>query len=223
MSKSRLDKVLFTWIAAELVLIGALLFLPAGTWHFWQAWLLLAVLFLPSVPMVIHLLRRAPDLLRRRLQRENSPLQRALVSVLSFFFAVLFLTAGCDRRYHWSHVPTTLVIVAETVVLLGLLLSFWVMEVNRYASTAVHLMPEQHVITTGPYAYVRHPMYTGGLPLMFALPLALGSYWALLAATPFLPLIIVRLLNEEKVLCEGLAGYEEYCRKVPWRLLPRVW
>ncbi len=179
MGESRLLKVLSIWIAAELVLLGALLFVPAGTWHFWQAWLLLAVFFVPSIPMVIHLLRRAPDLVRRRLQREKTPLQRALVSVLSFFFAVLFLTAGCDRRYHWSHVPTVLVIVADAVVLLGLLLSFWVMEVNRYASTAVQLMPEQHVITTGPYAYVRHPMYTSGLLIAFALPFALGSYWAI--------------------------------------------
>ena len=190
MGKTHLTKVLFIWIAAEIVVLGALLFLPAGTFRFWQAWLLLAVFFLPSLAMVARLLRRAPDLLVRRLEHEKSRVQKALMGVVYVSFVSLFLVVGFDHRYHWSQVPTALVLVANALVLLGLLVSFWGFAVNRYASSAVKVMAGQQVITAGPYALVRHPMYTGGLLMMFALPLALGSYWALVAAAPFFPLVI---------------------------------
>ena len=143
--------------------------------------------------------------------------------LLSFSFSLIVVVAGFDYRFNWSHVPAFLVITADVVVLLGPLIQFQVLKENRFASAVVAIVPDQKVISTGPYAVVRHPMYSGILLMDFFIPIALGSWWGLPFALAMMVVFTLRLLDEEKLLHQSLAGYEEYRRKVQYRLIPHVW
>lgn len=155
--------------------------------------------------------------------REKEEKQKSIQIFTTIFFFIGFIIPGLDYRYHWSNVPVILVIAANAIVLSGYIFVFFVFRENSYASRIIEVEKGQKVITTGPYALVRHPMYLGVLLMFLFTPLALGSYWALFFFLPLLPLIVLRILNEEEVLLRELPGYEEYCMKTKYRLIPFIW
>ena len=210
-----------------LVILGLSLFLPAWSLDFWQAWVFLAAFFIPVLFITVYFLRNDPELIERRLKAgpsaEQRTSQKALQSLASLIFVSIFLIPGFDHRLHWSHVPTILVIISDVVVLFGLLIVFFVFKENSYTSAIIEVGDKQKVIFTGPYAAVRHPMYSGALLMLFFTPVALGSWWAMPLFLPMFVVIVLRLLDEEELLLQSLPGYEEYCQKVQYRLIPRIW
>lgn len=214
---------LVRWLLGALVL-GGLLFGPAGTLHYWQAWAYLATLFVPMTLVLGYLLRHDPALLERRMRtKENAATQRAAVALASVPMLALFVVAGLDRRLGWSTVPVPVVVAALIVVLLGYALFVVVLRENSYLSRVVEVVEGQQVIRTGPYAIVRHPMYVATNLMYLASAPALGSWWALVPALLIVPGMILRILDEEKQLREGLPGYREYCEAVRWRQIPGLW
>jgi protein-S-isoprenylcysteine O-methyltransferase Ste14 len=211
----------------RLVVVSLCLFLPAGSLDFWEARLFLPVFFIPNLLVGIYLLRNDPDLLQRRLRggpsAETRISQKVIILLMGLSSILLMIVSGLDHRFDWSHVPAFLVIAADAAIQLGLWIQFLVFKANTFASIVVAIVPQQKVISTGPYAVVRHPMYSGVLVVDFFAPIALGSWWGLLFALARLVVIILRLLDEEKLLRQDLPGYEEYCRKVQYRLIPHLW
>ncbi|MGN0235439.1 MAG: methyltransferase family protein [Paludibacteraceae bacterium] len=207
-----------------LVVMGLLLFLPAGTWGYWQAWLFLALLFVPMTCVATWLLLREPELLEKRLHsQEQEKEQKQVVALSALMFIAGFLLAGFDQRYGWSEMPVWVVATAAAVMLCGYGLYAEVMRENAYLSRTVEVQENQKVISTGLYGIVRHPMYAATLVLYLAMPLVLGSWVALV---PFLayPFVIARRIrNEEQVLERGLDGYTEYEKQVRYRLIPFIW
>jgi len=206
------------------IFMGLMLFLPAGTLDYWQAWVYCGVVFIPAIFVVSYFLKKDPELLERRMRmREKEEKQKTIQIIGIIIFFIGFLITGLDHRYHWSNVPVYLVIAANAIVLSGYIFVFFVLRENSYASRIIEVEKGQKVITTGPYAIVRHPMYLGVLMMYIFTPLALGSYWALPFFLPLLPLLIYRLLNEEEVLLKELPGYKEYCQKTRYHLFPFIW
>lgn len=204
--------------------IGLLFFWPAGTFNYWQAWLWLAILFLPLTGMFLYLIKRDPVLLERRVRTgETRPEQRRIIALSSLYLIFIFLVPGFDKRFGWSSVSVWLVLLADVFVLAAFLLNFLVIRVNSYASRVVEIQEGQKVITTGPYALVRHPMYTSIILIMLATPIALGSYWGVLPNIPFIFLLAARAKNEEELLVDELTGYREYMQKTRYRLFPGIW
>lgn len=205
-------------------IIGLLFFWPAGTFDYWQAWLWLAILFLPLMGMFLYLIKRDPALLERRVRTgETRPEQRRIIAVSALFLILIFLLPGLDKRFGWSSVPVWLVIVADVFVLAAFLLNFLVIRVNSYASRVVEVEQGQQVITTGPYALVRHPMYLSIILILLATPLALGSYWGVIPTLAYIPLLAARAKNEEELLVNDLPGYREYMQKTRYRFFPGIW
>ncbi|HLZ40244.1 MAG TPA: isoprenylcysteine carboxylmethyltransferase family protein [Candidatus Sulfotelmatobacter sp.] len=210
------------------VVLTGLLFVPAGTWRFWQGWLYIGLMFGFWTYFFVDLLKSDPQLLERRMQRrETEPQQRLLLRLVSLILFLAFMLAGVDFRFGWSRalgsVPVALVLAGQVIVVAGYWLVFWTMKVNSFASSIIQVEAQQTVIDRGPYAWVRHPMYLGMALSALALPLALGSYIAL-PLFALLPLLLgYRLVHEERTLCRDLAGYAEYCQRVRYRLLPWVW
>lgn len=199
-------------------------FLPAGTFLYWQAWVYIALLFIPMFFLLVYLLKHDPELLERRMKMKEKVMeQKRIIKISWIFFLFAYIIPGFDIRYGWSHVPLWAIIAADVLVLAGYLMFTVVMKHNSYASRIIEVAKGQKVISTGPYAVVRHPMYTAILIMYIASPLALGSYWALLFTIPIIGVIVARLTNEEKVLKKELKGYAEYTRKIRWRLIPWVW
>ena len=207
-----------------LAVMALLLFLPAGSWGYWQAWLFLGLLFVPMTCVAIWLLVREPELLAKRLSsKEQEKAQRQVVALSALMFVAGFLLAGFDQRYGWSEMPAWVVAVAAVVMVCGYGLYAEVMRENAFLSRTVEVQENQKVISTGLYGIVRHPMYAATLVLYLAMPIVLGSWVALI---PFLayPFIIAhRIRNEEHVLEEGLTGYCEYEQQVRYRLIPFIW
>jgi protein-S-isoprenylcysteine O-methyltransferase Ste14 len=211
-----------------LALIMALvLFGAAGTVFYWQAWAYLAAFFAPAIIVTLHLVENDPALLERRLSAgptaEKEMAQKIIMSVAMIGFIALLVVPALDRRFHWSGVPVNLVLLGDLLVVLGFYFVFLVYQENSFTSATIEVATGQKVISTGPYALIRHPMYAGSLPLLAGTPLALGSYWGLLAFAAMMPALIWRLLDEERFLSKHLPGYEEYCAKVRCRLIPGVW
>ena len=210
-----------------LVVLGLLLFIPAGSLAYWQAWLFLAVFGVCVVLITAYLMRNDQGLLARRVDAgpgaETDPTQKVIQGVAGLCFILIFILAGLDYRFHWSNVPAWLVVLAEVLVALGLYIVFLVFRENSYTSAVVTVAAEQKVVTTGPYAVVRHPMYAGAGIFVLLTPVALGSWFAILAAMGLMLGIAVRLLAEEKTLAADLAGYKEYMQKVRYHLIPYVW
>lgn len=206
------------------VFIAALLFWPAGTLDYWQAWLYLAILFVPVAFVGVVLFLRDPALLERRLRtRETESAQRKAILFSSLLLLTIFLVPGFDRRYGWSTVPVAVIVLADILILAGYLLFALTIRENRYASRVVEVAAGQTVISSGPYALVRHPMYLAVVLMFGATPVALGSWWGLLPAL-LLPVALAgRIKNEEAVLGKGLVGYDAYQRQVKYRLIPFVW
>lgn len=207
-----------------LAAVGLLLFLPAGTLRYWNAWLFSALLFLPMLMVGILLFLKAPELLEKRLNtREQEGTQKAVVALSALIFCLGFVLAGLDFRFGWSHMPTWLVAAAAVLQLVSYGLYAEVMRENAYLSRTVEIQENQKVIDTGLYGVVRHPMYLAVTLLFLTIPLVLGSWpcFVLFLCTP--ALLVVRIRNEEQVLVRGLPGYTEYQQRVRWRLIPFIW
>ncbi len=206
------------------VVMGLVFFLPAGTLAYWHGWAYITLLCLPMLFVVRYLFKNDPELLERRLsQQEPGQEQKLIIKLGNLLYMAAFLLPGLDHRFGWSHVPAVLVVLAEAMVLLGYGVIVLVFRENSYASRVVTVVAGQQVISTGPYAVVRHPMYAGTILMLLFTPLALGSYWALPAFLLVVPLLGWRILDEERLLLKELPGYAEYRRRTPYRLVPHVW
>lgn len=216
---SALTKFLF-----GLLFVGALLFLPAWTLDYPHAWLFLGLLFVPMLAMGIVMLFKAPDLLRRRLDgKEKEATQRGVVALSGLMFLVGFVLSALDFRFGWSCVPLWCVIAASVLFLIGYGMYAEVMRENAYLSRTVKVQEGQPVIDTGLYGMVRHPMYLATLLMFLPLPLILGSLWGLVPFALYPIIMVIRILNEEKVLTAELKGYAEYKKKTKFRLIPFIW
>ena len=206
------------------ILMGLLLFLPAGTVHYWNAWLLLAILFLPMLVVGIVLMRKAPDLLRKRLNtKETESDQITVIIGSSAMFVSGFILAGLDFRFGWLPLSRWVSIAAAVVFLIAYVLYVEVMRENAYLSRTVEIQENQNVIDTGLYGIVRHPLYSVTLLLFLSIPLVLGSLISLVVFLFYPFLIAKRIRNEEQVLEAGLEGYTEYKTRVKYRIIPFVW
>ena len=206
------------------VLMGLLLFVPAGTLAWDGGWRLMGLLFVPMLALGVYLLYKAPELLRKRLNsREVEKTQKRVVGLSSLVFLLGFVLAGLDFRFGWSHVPVWLVAVASVSFLVGYGMYAEVMRENAYLSRTVEIQENQTVISTGLYGAVRHPMYLATLLMFLPMPLILGSFWGLIPFALYPVVTVIRIHSEEKVLTEGLHGYAEYKAKVKYRLLPFIW
>ena len=224
MNKTQLIISALSKLIVGLGMIALLLFLPAGTWQYWQAWLLLALLFIPMIGMGIWLLLSSPDLLAKRLNnKEKEQTQKHIVAISGLMFFGGFILCGLDHRFAWSNVPLGVVITASILFLAGYILYAEVLRENTYLSRTIEVQDNQQLIDTGLYSIVRHPMYTATLLMFLSMPLILGSWWALLLFACYPWLIIKRIQNEEQVLVSGLKGYIDYKKQVRWRLIPWVW
>lgn len=207
-----------------LVLVGLLIFLPAGTIHFFNGWLLVAVLFVPMLIAGVVMALRSPELLKKRLNaKEKEDEQKSVVAMSGILFVTTFVVAGLNYRYGWVVMPSWTVWSAVVLFLLSYAMYAEVMRENAYLSRTIEVQEGQRVIDTGLYGIVRHPMYTATVLMFLAMPLVLGSLPSFVIMLVYIPLIVKRIRNEENVLREGLDGYDEYCRKVRFRLLPYVW
>jgi protein-S-isoprenylcysteine O-methyltransferase Ste14 len=224
LTRSDLTRQVIVRFGLAVPLLGLLLFLPAGTLAYWEAWLYLAILFIPMTFVLFYLLRNDPELLERRMRtREQETAQSRIVKLFALYCLAIFILPGLDHRFGWSHVPVPLVLFADLLVLAGYIIFFLVLRENRYASRVVEVAKGQQVISSGPYAVVRHPMYLGLLLLYVFSPLALGSYWAVLPALLVIPLLVARIRNEESVLERTLNGYAAYMQHTRFRLIPAIW
>ena len=224
MSKQKLLLRALSKFIAGLILMGLVLFLPAGTWNYSNAWLFLGLLFIPMLILGIVLFLKAPELLEKRLQsKEKESTQRGVVAVSGLMFIGSFVLAGLDFRFGWTNVPVWVVAAAAAILLASYGMYGEVMRENAYLSRTVEVQENQKVIDTGLYGVIRHPMYTATIFLFLAIPLVLGSWIAFAVMFLYPAAIIARIGNEEKVLEEGLQGYTEYKKKVKYRLVPFVW
>ena len=221
--RSLMIKVILAYLLS-LFLVGLLIFVPAGSMKFWNGWLFLGALFIPMFCVLVYLLVKDPDLLARRLKtKEKEKIQQAYQVLSIIVCLIAFIVPGLDFRFNWSNVPLSIVLISALIMLSGYLMFFIVMKQNTYASRVIEIQDEQKLINTGLYSLVRHPMYLAGTFLFGFAPLVLGSYYALIPMV-FIPiLLIIRIKNEEKVLINGLKGYDEYMKKVKYRLLPFIW
>ncbi|MBW2486829.1 MAG: isoprenylcysteine carboxylmethyltransferase family protein [Deltaproteobacteria bacterium] len=216
--------MIFRRILLFLVLMLAMFFLPAGSFAFWQAWVYLTLIFVCMLAFLIYFLKNDPELLERRMRsKEKETEQRLIIAIMSVCCLFTFLLPGFDKRFGWSDVPVTVVIIADGVVLLGYGFVFLVLRENSYASRIIEVEEGQQVISSGPYALVRHPMYLGVALMFLFTPLALGSYWTLIPSILMIFVLVPRIFNEEKVLQRDLDGYREYMQKVRYRLIPGIW
>ncbi|WP_086347997.1 methyltransferase family protein [Candidatus Enterococcus clewellii] len=207
-----------------LAVISLLLFLPAGTIYFWNAWLLIGVLFIPMLLLGIVLWIKAPELLAKRLNtKEKQTEQKQVVSLSLLMFVTGFIIAGLDYRFGWSPLPLWLIILAAVLLLAAYGMYAEVMRENMYLSRTIEVQENQQVIDTGLYGIVRHPMYTATIILFLAMPLVLGSVPAFLIFLLYPLLVVKRIRNEEQVLEQDLPGYAQYKQKVRYRLLPFIW
>lgn len=207
-----------------LLLVGALLFLPAGTVNYINAWLFIGLLFIPIFILGIVLFFKSPALLKERLNaKEQSSTQKSVVALSGLLFLAGFIVAGLDHRFGWSHIPTWTVITASVILLVAYALYAEVMRENAYLSRTIKVQDNQKVIDSGLYGIVRHPMYAVTIWLFLAIPIILGSWYSLICFAPYVIIIAVRIIGEEKLLNEKLEGYTEYKQKVKFRLLPFIW
>jgi protein-S-isoprenylcysteine O-methyltransferase Ste14 len=209
------------------VLLGLLLFLPAGTLNYWQAWVVIAIFVLGSIAIGIYLSVHDPELLERRKQAgpqaETRPVQKIIMLILTAALVGMLVLSALDHRFGWSEIPAPVSVVAQVLAALGLYITFLVVKENSFSASTVRVFKDQKVVSTGPYALVRHPMYTGTLLLVLATPVALGSWWGLLPVLLVIPVLVWRILDEEKLLNAELPGYADYASRVRYRLLPHGW
>lgn len=213
-----------TKLVLGFVLLGLLIFLPAGSLDYFGGWLFLGVLFVPVLLMGVVLYCKAPALLEKRLNhKEKEKAQKGVIALSGLMFPVGFVVSALDFRFAWSEVPLWLMLLSAFLFLVGYGIFAEVLRENAYLSRTVEVQEGQRVISTGLYGVVRHPMYFATLLMFLPIPLILGSFWGLIPFVVYPVLIVVRLLDEERVLTEGLEGYAEYKKRVKYRLIPFVW
>ena len=221
--KGLMQKIIIRFSFIPLFL-GLLIILPAGSFNYWQVYVYFAVLVVPMIFVLFYFLKNDPKFLERRTKVNEKEKQQKLISILSaIVFLAGFIITGFDHRFAWSNVPIYIVIIADVIILLGYLIIFFVFKQNSYASRIIEVNENQTVISTGLYGIIRHPMYLGVLIMFLPTPIALGSYWGLIPFSILPVSLVLRILNEEKVLSEQLKGYKEYCKKTRFRLIPFIW
>jgi protein-S-isoprenylcysteine O-methyltransferase Ste14 len=210
-----------------LVVFAILIFAPAGTFAYWQGWAFIAVFGLSTTIIGVYLALKDPALLERRVKvgpaAETRPAQKIIISLSFAVFFMLMVVSVLDHRFGWSHVPVWASVLGNVLVALGLMIDLRVFRENSYGASTIERMEGQKVITTGPYALVRHPMYVGVLIMVLGVPLALGSWWGLLIVLAAIPILLLRIIDEETMLRDQLDGYEAYARDVRYRLVPGFW
>jgi protein-S-isoprenylcysteine O-methyltransferase Ste14 len=214
-------------IVRTLVILVAVIFAPVGTLRYWQGWACLAAFFIPASAITVWVAKYDPALLERRLKAgpkaEKEKGQKIVQAIAAVVFLADFAIPAVDHRLGWSQVPAYAAIAGDLMMVIGFAIVFVVFKANSFTSGIIEVADNQTVVSTGPYALVRHPMYTGGLIMLFGIPLALGSWWGMLINLPMTGAIIWRLLDEEKFLLTNLPGYAGYREKVHFRLIPWVW
>jgi protein-S-isoprenylcysteine O-methyltransferase Ste14 len=217
------------WLALAIMaaVMGAILFVAAGTVRYWEAWVYLAVFVGASTLTTLDLLKRDPALLERRMKggpaAEKEASQRVIMLLASLGFVSLLVIPALDRRFGWSSLPLYLVIAGDLLVMVGFYFILLVYRENTYAAATIRVEAGQRVISSGPYGVVRHPMYASAMLYLIGTPLALGSWWGFAALAAVLPSLIWRLLDEERLLAKDLPGYREYQQRVRYRLIPSLW
>lgn len=210
--------------ACGLLLVGLLLFLPAGTLAYAHGWLLVGLLFVPMFVAGLVMLRKSPEFLAKRLDaKEKQAAQKGVLAFSGLMFIAGFVVAGLDFRFGWSKMPTWVVIAASVLFLVAYALYAEVMRENAYLSRTIRVEEGQKVVDTGLYGIVRHPMYAVTVLLFLMIPLVLGSWYALIAFAFYPAIIVIRLKDEEDLLTRQLPGYEDYKQKVKYRLIPFIW
>jgi len=226
-SSTNLNARAWRALAILVLAMGLILFVPAGSLRYWQGWVYLAIFITASAFTTLDLLKRDRALLERRMRggptAEMRPAQKVIMLFVSIGFVALLVVPALDYRFGWTFVPLLLVVAGDVLVAIGMFLIFLVYRVNTYTAATVQIAEGQKVISTGPYAIVRHPMYASGSLFLAGMPLALGSYWALVPIAVMVPFLIWRLLDEERLLTKSLPGYAEYRERVRYRLVPFVW
>lgn len=211
-------------LISGLLLVGFLLFLPAGSFLYWNGWLLIAVLFVPMIVAGFVMMKKNPELLRKRLNvKEEQSEQKTVIVLSGVMFIAAFIVAGLNFRFGWIVLQNWIVYVATAVFLLGYILYAEVLRENAYLSRTVEIQENQKVIDTGLYGIVRHPMYMSTILLFLSMPLVLGSVISFVIMLIYIPIIAKRISNEEQVLEEGLAGYSDYKKQVKYKVIPYVW
>lgn len=206
------------------VIVGVLLFLPAGTFDYWQAWLLIAILFIPMFFAGIVMMLKNPELLQKRLNaNEGEAEQKQVIALSGIMFLAAFIVAGLNIRFDWLILPAWISYVAAIIFLFAYILYAEVLRENMYLSRTVEVQENQKVIDTGLYGIVRHPMYMATLLLFLSMPLVLGSVFSFFILLLYIPILRKRISNEEKVLEQGLKGYFEYEKEVKYKIIPYIW
>ncbi|MBR0481027.1 MAG: isoprenylcysteine carboxylmethyltransferase family protein [Firmicutes bacterium] len=223
-----MDKTLFSQALvkffAGLILVGLLLFLPAGTFEYRQAWLLMGILFVPMFIAGLVMMKKSPELLKKRLSaKEEQSEQKEVIALSGLMFLAAFITAGLSFRFGWLRLPFAVSIAGAVIFLVSYALYAEVLRENAYLSRTIEVQEGQKVVDTGLYGIVRHPMYAVTVFLFLSMPLVLGSLISFLIMLFYIPIIVKRIKNEEEVLKEGLPGYKEYMEKIKYRLVPFIW
>jgi protein-S-isoprenylcysteine O-methyltransferase Ste14 len=218
---------MFASLIALILVMAGMIFAAAGTLDYWQAWVFLACYFAASVAISLWLIRHDPALLERRMRggplAEGEQSQKIIMTVVSLGFIALLVVPGLDRRYGWSEAPLVAAFFGNLLLVIGWLGIFWVFRTNTYAAATIQVTSDQQLVSTGPYAIVRHPMYAAAFLMLLGIPISLGSWWGALVIVIWIPALGWRLLDEERLLVRDLAGYGEYRQTVPWRLIPFLW
>lgn len=222
-----LYKKAFGALLILVLVVASLLFIAAGTLRYWQGWTFLVIYFACSLAITLYLMKADPALLARRMSggplAEKQLRQKIIMSIASLGFIGLLVVPALDHRLSWSAVPPAAVFAGDALMVLGFLGVFLVFRENSFTSATIELADDQKVISTGPYALVRHPMYAAALVMLLGIPLSLGSWWGILVMAAIVPAVIWRLLDEEKFLARSLSGYVAYQDSVRYRLLPLIW
>jgi protein-S-isoprenylcysteine O-methyltransferase Ste14 len=222
-----LTKKAFTGLIWLQIFTAVMLFAPAWTLHFWEAWAYWLLFSVLSTVITFYFLKHDPGLVESRLKAgptaEHQKGQKIIQTLTAILWCALLIVPGFEQHFQSSRIPAALVLLGDALIAVGYYIVFLALRENKWAASIIEVRPGQSVISTGPYGIVRHPMYSGGLLMILATPLALGSLWAFVCAVLLCGVIAARLLDEERYLSRNLPGYEAYCRKVRYRLLPHVW
>lgn len=222
-----LNRKAIAGIVRMFIILLAAIFLPVWTFYYWQGWACLAAFFIPAIAISVYIAKNDPVLYEHRVNAgasaEKEKGQKVVQTVTGIVFIADFVLPAFDHRFGWSSVSDFTAIAADALIVLSFIFILVVFRANRFTSGTIELMDDHKVISTGPYAVVRHPMYVGGLIMLCSIPVALGSWWGLLVNVPMLAAIVWRLLDEENFLVGKLPGYAEYCDRVKYRLVPWIW
>lgn len=205
-----------------MILIWLILFIPAGSFKYRAGWIFWSGFTLITFFISVYFSKKDPALLTRRMKREDEEISKKAPAIFKLYY-LGFILPGLDFRFHWSKIDLWIVVISNIVAFAGYIFIFFVFKENSYASTAIQIENEQNVITSGPYSIVRHPMYLGMVIMSLFIPVALGSFWAIIPMLFIIPIIVFRIEVEEEMLLKNLKGYKEYCLKTRYRLIPFIW